>query len=218
MSQDPTAGASLGALEVIGSARSMRYLKPDPVPMEMLKTLVWAGTRAPSPVNSQPWHFVIVTDPAVIGRLGAAVVAGLTEYAQANPSDQPVSKSGAHLAATVGQVPAMIVVGAELSFPPEDPDELYAWACVFPASQNILLAARALGLGAAFTTYHHFAPDSFRDELNLPAELRVGTVIPVGWPGRAFGPVRRRPVDDVIHIDRWDNSKTGSFRNRAFGP
>ena len=190
-------------LEVIGSARSMRHLKPTPVPMELLRTLVWAGTRAPNPLNAQPWHFLIVTDRAIISTLGEAVASALAARAASRPSGRANSRSGAHLSQTLATVPALIVVGAELSYPPEKPDEFYAWACVFPASQNILLAARALGLGAAFTTYHHFAPEVFARELAIPSHVHIGTVIPVGWPDRPFGPVRRRPIEDVIHYDRW---------------
>jgi nitroreductase len=203
MTSSETGGPQTSTLEVIATCRSMRYLKPTPVPMELLRTLVWAGTRAPSPLNAQPWHFVVVTDRAVITTLGGAVSEALAARAAARPSGRPNSQSGAHLSQSLSSVPALIVVGAELSYPPEDPDEFYAWACVFPASQNILLAARSLGLGAAFTTYHHFAPETFARELAIPDQVRIGTVIPVGWPDRPFGPVRRRPIDEVIHYDRW---------------
>jgi nitroreductase len=207
--------ATPSALEVIGSARSMRYLRSDPVPDDLLEKLVWAGTRAPSPVNTQPWHFVVVRDRERIRRLARAVAEGLAARQAARADGRPPSSSGAHLSATLAEVPALIVVAAELSYPREEPEELYAWACVFPASQNILLAARALGLGAAFTTYHHFAEQAFRDELAIPDEVRIGTVIPVGWPDRSFGPVRRRPVADVIHHDVWDATKTGSWARES---
>lgn len=219
MTDDSTVGAAaqdtLDALQVMGSARSMRYLKSDPVSSDLLDKLVWAGTRAPSPVNSQPWHFIVIMDRAVIGRLAQAVAEGIETVTSTRPSGQPNSRGGAHLTRTLGEVPAMIVVTAELSYPQHDPDELYALACIFPASQNILLAARALGLGAAFTTYHHFAPQAFRQELGIPDEVLIGTVIPIGWPDREFGPVRRRLVEDVTHHNQWDDSKTGSFRQPA---
>lgn len=197
-------GASV--LEVLGTSRSMRFLKSTPVPDELLRTLIWAGTRAPNPLNAQPWHFLVVTDPEKIQTLGEAVADGLQQRAERTSGGKPNSSSGAHLAATLPKVPALIVVGAELSYPPEDPDEFYAWACIFPAAQNILIAARALGLGAAFTTYHHFAPEAFARELEIPDHLRVGAVIPVGWPDRPFGPVRRRPIDEVLHYNRWEGS------------
>jgi len=74
---------------------------------------------------------------------------------------------------------------------------------VYPAAQNILLAARALGLGATFTTYHMLAEAGVRKILSLPDDARIAVAIPVGWPEKPFGPVRRRPLPDVVHWQRW---------------
>jgi nitroreductase len=202
----------LHILDIIGSCRAMRYLKPDPVPDDLIRMLVWAATRAPSPKNTQPWHFVVVDDRAVIKTIGNDVAAVMAKRAAAR-TEHPISTSGAHLAASLADVPVLIVVTAGLSYPPEAPEERYVWSAVYPASQNIILAARALGLGAAFTTLHHFAPETFRSNLGIPDEIRIGTVIPVGWPARSFGPVRRKPIDEVISRNHWAAGPAGRPSN-----
>jgi nitroreductase len=194
--------------QLMGSCRAMRYLRQDPVPMSLICDLVWAATRAPSPGNSQKWHFVIIDDAAVIGRIGHDVAAAMSKRMAlhrpvADRSTERSIRDGHHLALDFAKVPVMIVVAAELSYPPEAPEERYVWSTVYPASQNILLAARAMGLGATFTTLHHFAPETFRSQLAVPDHVYIGSVIPIGWPVRAFGPVRRRPLDEVLHRNRW---------------
>jgi nitroreductase len=74
---------------------------------------------------------------------------------------------------------------------------------VYPATQNLLVAARALGLGTTLTTFHMTAEAEVREVLGIPAEVQIGAMIPVGWPAVPFGPVRRKPVSAVIHRDRW---------------
>lgn len=73
----------------------------------------------------------------------------------------------------------------------------------YPAVQNLLLAARALGLAANITVWHFFAENEFKRVLGVPGHVTIYALIPVGWPAGRFGPVRRRPVADVVHWDRW---------------
>lgn len=76
-------------------------------------------------------------------------------------------------------------------------------ASVYPAVQNILLTARAHGLAACLTTWHLFREDEFKEIVGIPKHVRTWAVIPIGWPLRRFGPVRRRPVEEAIHRERW---------------
>lgn len=204
-------GASRDVFEVVGTARAMRYLRPDPVPTPMVDALVWAATRAPNPNNTQPWHFVVVTDRDTLGQIGAGlapVMGARGEQAAARQPDmsaeeQATRRGGVHLGRSLGEVPVLVLVCAERSYPAHAPEERYVWSTVYPAAQNIIVAARALGLGATFTTFHHFADQAFRGPLGIPEEVYIGAVIPIGWPDRRFGPVRRRPIAEVIHRDRW---------------
>ncbi|MGE0482629.1 MAG: nitroreductase family protein [Gammaproteobacteria bacterium] len=78
-----------------------------------------------------------------------------------------------------------------------------AGSSAYPAVQNLLLAARALGLGAVITTQHFFVPGEFEAVLGLPAGMRLAALVPVGYPRGRFGPVTRPPVEDVVSWDRF---------------
>jgi nitroreductase len=194
-------------LRMIGSARAIRRLKPDPVPPELLQTLVWAGTRAPSPNNTQLWRFVVVTDL----EQRAAIGASLSKFVgwidalgtPADDSDAHVRAEARHLVVNVASAPALIFVCAEHSYPERGPDVRYLWSVANTASQNIIIAARSLGLGATLTMMQVGDEDGIRQILELPADVHIGAMIPVGWPDRPFGPTRRKPLADVIHRDRW---------------
>ncbi len=195
------------ALRMIGTARAMRRLRPDPVPEDLIRTLVWAGTRAASPNNTQLWRFVVVQDVEQRAAVGAALsrfldwIDSLGE--PADDGDAHIRAEARHLVANVAQAPVLLFVCAEHSYPERGPDLRYLWSAVNTASQNILVAARSLGLGATLTMMQVGNEQGVRDVLDLPDDVHIGTMIPVGWPDRPFGPARRLPLDDVIHHDRW---------------
>jgi nitroreductase len=205
---DLPAGVALTeTLRVIGTARAMRRLRPDPVPDELVRALVWAGTRAASPNNTQLWRFVVVTDAeqrAAIGRQLERFVEWIDSLGTPeDDSDAHIRAEARHLVVNVAHAPVLIFVCAEHSYPERGPDPRYLWSVVNTASQNILLAARSLGLGATLTMMQVGNEQGVREVLGLPDEVHIGTMIPVGWPDRPFGPARRLPLDDVIHRDRW---------------
>jgi len=76
-------------------------------------------------------------------------------------------------------------------------------ASIYPAVQNLLLAARSLGLAANLTTWHLMAEGEVKRVLGIPRAVHTFALIPVGWPAGTFGPVRRHPIDPMIHRDRW---------------
>ena len=195
------------ALEALETARAMRYLKPDPVPEELLRKLVWAATRASSPGNSQGWEFVVVRERATKERLGAAVRERMGRGLRAMPTDDDVARrmlTGAgHLLEHFADVPAWIVICGRKIYPPQAPSEAMVWSTVYPAGQNLIVAARALGLGATFTTFHMAAEKAFRETLGIPPELYLGVSVAVGYPARKHGPVKRKPVEEVTHWERW---------------
>jgi nitroreductase len=195
------------ALEALETARAMRYLKPDPVPEELLRKLVWAATRASSPGNSQGWEFVVVRERATKERLGAAVCERMGRGIRAMPTDDDMQRrmiTGAgHLLEHFADVPAWIVICGRKLYPPQAPSEAMVWSTVYPAGQNLIVAARALGLGATFTTFHLAAEQEFREALGIPAEVYLGVSAAVGYPARKHGPVNRKPVDEVLHWEHW---------------
>ena len=199
--------------EVMGTCRAMRRLKPDPIPDEMVERLVWAATRAPSPGNSQGWDFIVVDDPSAKQRIGDAVRTAMADRVAAMPRPDRTTRlmleGTSHLLETLATAPVIIFVTGGVIYPPGAPREQFTWSALYPAAQNILLAARALGLGSVFTTLHMGAEPTVRDVLGLPDEIRIAVTIPVGWPATDFGPVNRRPISDVVHHNRWEGHKRG---------
>jgi nitroreductase len=192
-------------LEAMGTARAVRYFKPDPVPPELIERLVWAATRAPSPENTQQWAFVCVDDRAILQRIQSATAAMAPMLDQMERPDRSADRiltGAAHLARTLGEVPLLVFVCGPLGYPAEAPSEYMAWSALFPATQNLILAAHALGLGAAFTLFHLAAEKLVRDELAIPDDWVIAAAIPVGYPAGPTGPVRRRPVEEVLFMNR----------------
>jgi nitroreductase len=110
---------------------------------------------------------------------------------------------------SLGQAPVLIFVTGPVIYPPGSPREQFTWSALYPAAQNVLLAARALGLGSVFTTLHQTAEPTVREVLGLPDGIRIAATIPIGWPVGKFGPVNRRPVEDFVHRNRWEGDKRG---------
>ena len=203
----------MDVFEAMGTCRAIRHLKPDPVPAEMVDKLLWAATRAPSPGNSQGWDFVVVDDEEHKARIAAAIRAAMAERVAAMPRPNRTMRlmldGTAKLIDTLDQAPVIIFVTGPVIYPPGAPREQFTWSALYPAAQNILLAARALGLGTTFTTMHMTAEPTVREVLGIPDEIRIAATIPVGWPDAKFGPVNRRPVADFVHHNQWEGDKRG---------
>jgi nitroreductase len=193
--------------EVMETCRAMRYLKPDPVPEELLEKVLWAATRAPSPGNSQGWDFVVVDAPEPRAAIAAAVRAALQERIAGMPRTDRTTRlmldGTARLIDTLDQAPVIIFVTGPVIYPPSAPREEFTWSALYPAAQNLILAARALGLGTTLTTLHHSTEPTIRRVLGIPDEIRIGATIPLGWPAASFGPVNRKPVESSVHRNHW---------------
>jgi len=166
---------------------------------------------APSPGNSQGWDFVVVDDAAARARIGGAVREAMAERVAAMPRPDRTTRlmldGTARLVDAFGQAPVLLFVAGGVIYPPQAPREIFTWSALFPAAQNVILAARALGLGATFTTLHHVADATIREVLAIPEHIRIAATIPIGWPDANFGPVNRRPVADFVHHNRWEGDK-----------
>jgi nitroreductase len=201
--------------EVIGTQRAMRRLKPDPVPAEYIKKILWAATRAPSGGNRQGWRFLVVTDPAKKLALqqvyGPAwnrfVAAGYGRQNAGLPPDQAESnekvlKSTQYLADHLHEAP-VIIMACAFKNPGSVNQDIASGASIYPAVQNLMLAARALGLGTALTTIHRTNEPRVREILGIPETVDTAALIPVGWPKGKFGAGLRQPVEDVTYWDAW---------------
>ena len=195
--------------EAMDSNRAMRRLKPDPVPRELIERLVHAATRAPSAGNSQLWGFVAVTDRGDMAFLAEVVQRRLAERSWPEGGDRQARMMRAvrYLIERFAETPAVILCCVRDAYPSaESPNPQFMWSTIYPAAQNLLLAARGLGLGAAMTTFHLGAEDAIRRRFGIPDDVRVGATIPVGYPQGRFGPLGRRPLAEVLHWGRWGSA------------
>ncbi|SRR5713101_6888131 len=185
----------MDVFEVIRTTRAMRRLDTGrPVSDADLHSIVEAATKAPSGGNSQPVRWIVVTDRELKRKLGD--VYRRCAAALMLDSDEPaLARSAWHLIEHFGEAPALLVVCSEgLARRP---------ASVFPAVQNALLAARALGLGTTLTTSHLEDEPAVKQILAIPDDVATYCIIPVGYPLGRWREAVRKPVEEVAYRDSW---------------
>jgi nitroreductase len=199
--------------EVIATCRAIRYLKPEPIPEEMIEKILWAATRAPSPGNSQGWDFVVVDDAekkrVIADAIGAAMLPAIERMERRDRTERLMLDGAAAIVSSLANAPVVIFVTGPVVYPAGRAEESFTWSALYPAAQNILLATRALGLGSVFTTLHRAGDAVVRSTLGIPDHIRIAATIPIGYPDANFGPVNRRPVDDFVHRNGWQGDLRG---------
>jgi nitroreductase len=205
---------SFDLFEIMRTTRSMRRLKPDPVPAALLRQVLEAGTFAANGGNMQSWRFLVIQDAAI--KAATAVwykkawheVVG-PRYRSGGPAPGTTPERFArmlaaaeHLADHLHEAPVWIVPC--LSGPRG------SGASVFPAVQNMLLAARALGLGSTLTTLYLIHEKAAEAAMGLPEDIHSYAILPLGFPVGKFGPVRRAPLEDVVYQDKWGTAFSGT--------
>jgi nitroreductase len=225
--------SEIGLFDAIYSARSLRRLKPDPVPDAVITRILDAAIRAPSAGNAQHWAFVVVRDAEQRRKLGAIYrkasdIASAIYRARGRPAHmseeqyQRFLASGAYLWEHMGEAPVLLVPCLrERTPPPRETlpqwvqaryDEELAYerrirgASIYPAVQNLILACRAFGLGTLITTNHIRCEDEVKAVLGLPDDVSAYALMPIGYPQGKFGPLARRPAAEVTYADRWGNA------------
>src|SRR5436305_5853370 len=189
--------------DIVLRQRACRDFTDAPVPDGDIERILEAATHAPSGENTQPWVFVVVRDDEV-----RAQVVALTQRVWSMARDEAMSRLDARLGAEVdtgfqsgfGGAAVLVVVGADTTtgvHPRAVPSS------IFPAVQNLLLAANALGYGSALTTLTTAAGDELRGIVRLPDTATPVAVIPIGRPASALGPSRRKPVAEVTHRNQF---------------
>jgi nitroreductase len=190
--------------EAMFSQRSIRRFRPDPLPMDDLHLIVEAAVRAPNGGNRQPARFLILTDRALIDQFGVlyheAWWAKRKDEGRAwttraeIPEQERTSRSAALLADEIKDAPAIVLAfsagrgGA---------------SSVIPAVQNLMLAARALGIGSVPTTLHPRVMERVYALLGVPSEVEFHLCIPLGYPRGRFGATQRRPTAESTYLNRW---------------
>jgi nitroreductase len=207
----------MDTFEALYTTRAMRRVKPDPIPEDVIQRMLDAAIRAPSPGNTQQWRFVAVTDRELIGQLGTlyerswgrlerGAYAGKREQAEARGDEvtQRVLSSASWLAANFAQVPLVV-----FAYVRNDPDG----SGIYPAVWNLMLAARAQGVGTTLTTVlHHFAAAEVSELLGVPAGKgwRNVAAITCGYPLGKWGVAARPPLEQVVFADRWGEAPSWS--------
>jgi nitroreductase len=203
-------GEDVPLLEGLRTTRAIRRLRPDPVPPELIRKVCEAGTFAPSGGNRQPWIFVAVTEPerrafvaeryrkafrAYIGpALEAAEAPGFPERRRRN------IRAALHLAEHLHEVPVLLFVAGWTRRGEPQVEGL------FPAVQNVLLACRAVGLGASLTSVHRAFQREIDDFLGLSPDTPSCALLPIGWPIGRYGRPPRRSVDECLFWERYSGA------------
>ena len=211
MSETSTTAATTGAgepthpvLAHLRAQRAHRKLLPDPVPDEVVEAVLTAATWAPSASNTQPWEWIVVTDQAVKDQLGAVNRAAWEAGGRAISVDRLPKwlLDDVDEWATTGLAAAPVIVVACAD--QTRVGDLSASSSIFPAVQNLLLAAQAHGLGTVLTTLPIAGDrDAVAGLLGLPDHVRALAVVPMGYPARELGPSKRIPVAEKTHRDRY---------------
>ena len=200
----------LSLSEAVYNCRAMRRIKSDEVPQSLLVQLIDAANQAPSGSNSQNARWIVVRDSVVKTQLAELNRLHGEPYISASVKKPDSEKHKRMLDAVVWQmdhlheVPALIVACFDYPEKVEGLGVYRSAGSVWPGIQNLLLTARSVGLAAAPTTLALRDQDAVREILNLPETFAALCLIPVGYPMGKFGPVARRPVEDVMRFDRWD--------------
>ena len=203
-------GEEVPLLEGIRTTRAIRRLKPDPVPRELIRKVCEAGTFAPSGGNRQPWFFIAVTEPkrrAWLAERYRHVFRAYIQPAVAAAKDPAYSeakrrnlRAALYLAEHLHDVPVhLFIAGWTRRGQPQT-------QALFPAIQNVLLACRAVGLGASLTTLHTAFGNEVDEWLGLPENCPTCALLPIGWPQGKYGRPERRPVDTCLFYERWEGS------------
>jgi nitroreductase len=216
------------------STRAIRRYTDEPIPAEALRDILFAATRAPSGSNRQPFRFVVLTDGAVAEQAKALIgetargfweakrVADGYDEGSGASADSPkarMARTMQHYVDHFESVP-VLVLGC---FVPYRHTAYTDGASVYPACQNLLLAARSLGYGGVMTIWHMAVEAQLRQLLHMPEEVKIMATITLGRPRGGHGPVRRRPMGELVFGPRWGEAPPWAVdpegvRNTAAGP
>ena len=199
--------SSIDLFEAISTQRGIRQFKADPIPDEMIHRLLRAAIKAPSGGARQGWSFIVIREQSTKDRI-AELYRAHTPLAITPTMTEQQQKMYATAIALEGRmetVPAMILCCIQRSEPTAT---FTLGSSIYPAVQNILLAARGMGLGSVLTTRQRRFEEELKSLLGIPEDVETAALLPLGFPidGVEYGPTRRRPVREVAHSERWGNS------------
>lgn len=215
----------MDVIEAIRTTRAIRRFSGEPVTNDEIARCIEAAIQAPSGGNIQPWAFVVATDPEVKARVAEIYNRAYTRYEKAllsslppfrSPEDEESFHRGVrasrYLADNMSNTPALVAVcmaDIDLTLTDEEGplDIGTVHASVYPAVQNLMVAARSLGIGSTMTTAFRIYHSEFRESLEIPDRFQVVALVALGRPKGKFGVARRKPVAAVTHWNRFGNKE-----------
>ena len=211
-----TTGGTDSLWEAMSTQRAIRYFRPDPIPDDVLWKVLDHAIRAPSGQNRQGWAFVVVQEPALRKRIADHVARTIGQQPafrervergirSDDSSLRLMMTGGKHLADHLDDAPVFVLPCMIGPFPPGA--GVMLGSSIYPATQNLMLAARGAGLGTVITGFHASMQTELREWLELPEDVVPVALVPMGFPAGNFGPVKRDPVESVTHWDRWGSKR-----------
>jgi nitroreductase len=215
MSDDPSGETGpVSLLDGIATTRAIRRYTDEIVTDSELQTVMWAASRAPSGSNRQPFRFVVLRDGRVAAR-AKQLIGGAARKAWAEKrvndgydrgsgvnAESPKARMERTMQRYVDEFERVPVLVLACLVRYREPSP-YEGASVYPACQNLLLAARAIGLGGVITGFHHAVESDLRELLAIPLDVALHATITLGHPEGSHGPVRRRPLGELVFGDHW---------------
>jgi nitroreductase len=210
--------AAMPLVQAMSTQRAVRRVLPDPVAPAVVTRLVELALEAPTGSNGQNWEFVAVTDEKLKARLQVqykrswALYGGLGKRVRKDEQTQRILKSVEWQVEHFHEIPVLVVAclkgGPKRPFVPAPPVAASShYGSVYPSVQNLLLAARAVGLGASLVTLPLWSNTAARRILKLPLGVEPVCIVPLGWPRGRYGPKPRRPVADVLHWETYGDGE-----------
>jgi nitroreductase len=209
---EPRLGMPL--VEAMETQRAVRRVLPDPVDPDIVLRCIELALKAPTGSNGQNWEFVVVTERDLKARFAKAyrqawaVYGGIGRWVTRNdPSMRKVLDAVQWQVDHFEEIPVLVVAclrGARVPFVPMPPIATSSYyGSIYPSVQNLLLAARSMGLGASLITLPLWSTTRARRILRLPLSVQPACMVPMGWPRGRYGPTTRRPVGSVVHLNRY---------------
>lgn len=204
-------------LDAMMTQRAVRRVLPDPVDDAIVLKCIELALRAPTGSNGQNWEFVVVKDRRVKEKLGRryrqawSLYGGIARRVAADDeSMQKIVRAVQWQVDHFSEIPVLVVAclrgGMRVPYLPTPfVGESSYFGSIYPSAQNLLLAARAMGLGASLITMPLWSVTSARKILGLPLSVTPCCIVPLGWPRGRYGPTTRKPVEEVAHLDSYGN-------------
>lgn len=217
LAEQALAKDNIGMLEGLTTTRAIRRYTDDPIPDDVLRDILFAATRGPSGSNRQPFRFLVLTDSEaamaakkLIATSAQSIWGSKRRHENYDKGSGSIENSPKSRMANTMQyyvdnftdVPCL-VLACLLRYRAPNPME---GASVYPAVQNLLLAARALGYGGVITGFHGFVERELKDLLGIPEEVFIAATVTLGKPLGSHGPVRRRPMSELVYSEQWEQA------------